>query len=132
MRRSDEAESRKFLHIFSLFIPSDFLAKITFPCNKGRLRQTVISADFVHLITAYSGASRCSPVTPRSECPPDVHSLPWRHFATFKGKPWKASALWPPPRGAHCKYQKGAVKNSRQKERLQVTEKGMLAVVFVV
>ena len=26
----------------------------------------------------------------------------------------------------------GAVKNSRQKERLQVTEKGMLAVVFVV
>lgn len=27
---------------------------------------------------------------------------------------------------------KGAVKNSRQKERLQVTEKGMLAVVFVV
>ena len=45
LRRSDEVESRKFLQVFFLFIPSDFLAKITSPCNKGRLGKTVISSN---------------------------------------------------------------------------------------
>ena len=57
MRRSDEVESRGFHQVFCLFIPSDFLAKITSPCNKGRLGRTVVSSDLCHLISHFVTAS---------------------------------------------------------------------------